>query len=152
MPGLRRYNSCIPGGDQQHDFEPGIAPSGLFWTVAVPPSAVDVNPGRGRARFHLENVAIPDFHDFFNAIGRSPDPQKPVPSHASFDVRWHGRGDRQKVRDTVFDFGGEFVSGPADITFTVSNDGTGVTYTSVADGQNTGSAGVGHELNGAFFV
>ena len=139
-------------GDQVHDFEPGIAPSGLFWTVAVPPSAVDVNPGRGRARFRMDNVVVPDNHDFFNAIGLA-DPAIPlVPSHVSFDVEWHGGGDRLKVRDTTFDFGGSFVSGDATITFSATNDTTGVTFTSVAAGQNTVSAGVGHEQNGAFFV
>jgi len=139
-------------GDQVHDFEPGIAPSGLFWTVPVPPSAVSINPGRGRARFQMDNVAVPDFHDFFNAIGFA-DPAIPtLPSHVSFDVEWHGGGERLKVRDTTFDFGGSFVSVEASVTFSATNDGTGVTYTSVADGQTTVSAGVGHEQNGAFFV
>ena len=29
-------------GDQVHDFEPGIAPSGLFWTIPIPGDAIDV--------------------------------------------------------------------------------------------------------------
>jgi hypothetical protein len=136
-----------------HDFEPGIfPPSGLFWTIPVPPSAVDINPGRGRARFRMDNVALPDFHDFFNAVGFGSPPIDTVPSHVSFDVVWHGRGERLKVRDTVFDFGGTFVGGDATVTFSASNDGAGVTYRSVADGQHTVSAGAGHEFNGAFFV
>jgi len=137
-----------------HDFEPGIFPpiSGLFWTIAVPPSAVDINPGRGRARFRMDDVALPDFHDFLNAIGFADPPIETIPSHVSFDVVWQGRGDRLKVRDSDFDFGGTFVSGDATVTFSASNDGSGVTYTSVADGQHTVSAGAGHEQNGAFFV
>ncbi len=133
-----------------HDFEPGIAASGLFWTIAVPPSAIDVSPGSGRARFHMEDVAIPDFGNFFNAISPTPDPA-PIPSHVSFDARWHGRGERQKIHDTTFGFGGEYVSGETSISFTVSNDGSGVTYQSVADGQTTVGAGVGTERNGVFF-
>jgi hypothetical protein len=137
-----------------HDFEPGIFPpiSGLFWTIAVPPSAVEVNPGRGRARFRMDNVALPDFHDFFNAVGFVAPAIDTLPSHVSFDVEWKGRGDRLKVRDTDFDFGGTFVSSDATVTFSASNDGKGVTYTSVAAEQHTVSAGVGHEQNGAFFV
>jgi hypothetical protein len=75
----------------------------------------------------------------------------PVASHVSFDVQWRGGGQRQKIRDTIFDFAGDFVSGDASIAFTASNDGTGVTYASVAGGQQTVSAGVGHERNGVFF-
>ena len=98
----------------------------------------------------MENIAVPDWHDFFNAVSPSPNPA-PVPSHVSFDVHWNGGGQRQKIRDTTFDFAGDFVSGDASIVFSVSNDGSGATYTSVADRQNTVSAGVGHERNGVFF-
>ena len=51
----------------------------------------------------------------------------------------------------MFDFTGDYVSGAASISFSVSNDGTGVTYTSVADSQETVAAAVGHERNGVFF-
>ena len=34
-----------------HDFEPGILPSGLFWTVPIGRSAIASQPARGRARF-----------------------------------------------------------------------------------------------------
>ena len=72
-------------------------------------------------------------------------------SHVSFDVSWQGGGERQKIRDDVYDFAGDYVSGDVRIRFAVSNDGSGVTYTSVADGQQTVSGGVGHERNGVFF-
>lgn len=98
----------------------------------------------------MENIAVPDFHDFFNAISPTPDPA-PVASHVSFDVRWQGGGERQRIRDAVYDFAGDYVSGDIRISFTVSNDGSGVTYTSVGDGQLTVSGGVGHERNGIFF-
>lgn len=97
----------------------------------------------------MDGLAVPDYHDFFTAI--SPD-ASPIPSHVSFDVRWQGGGQRQKVRDTTFDFGGDFVSGDATISFAVSNDGSGVTYTSEPAGQTTVSAGAGHERNGVFFT
>lgn len=135
-------------GDQIHDFEPGIKASGLFWTIPIDSGSIDVSPGSGRARFAIENLAITDYHDFGNAISENPTTK---PGHASFEVIWAGRGDRQKVRDTTFDFAGEFVSGPMTITFTVSQDG-GPVYTSDAAGQsNPGPPGVGHERNGVFF-
>ena len=135
---------------QSHDWEHGIEPSRLFWTVTFPPGSTSAAPGAGMARFHAESLAIPDFHDFFNAISPEPDPV-PRPSHVSFDVRWEGHGDRLRVRDADFGFAGEFVAGQATITFTAKDDDSPVVYTSVADGQTTLSAGVGHERNGVFF-
>jgi hypothetical protein len=108
-----------------------------------------VNQGTGRARFHVENLAIPDFHDFFNAVSPAP---TTVPGHVSFEVTWAGGGGRTKVRDASYDFGGDYMTGPVTITFSVSNDG-GPLITSDPDGQtNVGPPGVGHERNGVFFV
>ena len=135
---------------QLHDFEPGIASSGLFWTIPISPSAISISPSTGTARFRAANVPVSDFFNFFNAISDHPDP-RPVPSHVTFDVRWLGGGDHTKVTDQTFDFAGEFVTGPAAITFTASHDGSNVVYSSVADGQKTISAGVGRERNGVFF-
>ena len=135
---------------QDHDFEPGIAASGLFWTIPIAASAIDVDPGSGHARLHAENVPVTDYHDFFNAVfGGGP---TPLPSHVSFDVRWSGDGDRQKVRDETFGFTGHYVTGSTTINFTASNEGGGVNYTSESAGQsNVGAPGVGHERNGVFF-
>jgi hypothetical protein len=135
---------------QTHDWEPGIAPSGLFWTIPLPASAMSADPGAGVARLVGDDVAIEDYHDFFNAISETPNPA-PRPSVVSFDVRWAGHGDRLRVRDTDFGFTGEYVSGAATITFTARDDDSNVVYTSVDEGQTTVSAGVGHERNGVFF-
>lgn len=137
-----------PTTEQIHDFEPGIAPSGLFWTIPIEGGAVDSSPGSGRARFRLHELALDDYHDFFTAI--SPNPPA-IPSHVSFDVTWSGGNDHQRIADTDYDFVGTFVAGEARIAFTAWNDGTGVVYTSDAGGQTTIGAGVGHERNGVFF-
>jgi hypothetical protein len=144
---------------QLHDFEPGIAPSGLFWTIPISSAAIDVDPGSGRARLHAENVAVTDFHNFFIAAGLSPPPPAPLPSHVSFDVRWSGEGHRRKIRDEEFGFTGQYVSGPTAISFTASNDRSEVIYRSDSGGQynpavDQGGAGppaVGRERNGVFF-
>jgi hypothetical protein len=93
---------------QVHDFEPGIAPSGLFWTIPIAPSAIDVDPGSGQARLHAANVPVTDYHDFFNAVGGGG--PTPLPSHVSFDVRWSGKGGRQEIRDETFGFTGHYVT------------------------------------------
>jgi hypothetical protein len=108
-----------------------------------------VSPGGGKARYSLSNLAVPDFHDFFNAISDQP---SSTPAHVSFDVRWDGAGDRQSITDESFGFTGNYVTGNATISFSATDDTTGITYTSHADGQtNVGDPGVGHERNGVFF-
>jgi hypothetical protein len=136
------------GDSQVHDFEPGIAPSGLFWTVPVPKSAVEASPGAGNARFHLQSFAVDDYHDFFNAISPSPTSQ---PAIVSFDVRWTGARPKTKLHDTTFGFEGDFIAGTATIAFTAQDVGSNVVYTSDPAGQTTAGSGVGHERNGIFF-
>ena len=136
-----------PSG-QVHDFEPGIRRSGLFWTIPVSPLALHAAPAEGRARFRAHHLAVPDYHDFFNAISPSPTSK---PGHVSFDVRWTGNTPRTKIRDKVFGFKGHFIAGDAQISFSSHDDGSGVVYHSDPDGQRTVGAGVGHERNGVFF-
>jgi hypothetical protein len=134
---------------QLHDWEPGIEPSGLFWTVPFPRSAMDAAPGAGTARLRAASLPVDDYHDFFNAIAEEPTGVRA--SHVSFDVRWLGGGDRMNVRDADFGFVGQFVAGEATIDFSCRDDDSPVIYTSVAEGQSTVGAGVGHERNGVFF-
>jgi hypothetical protein len=135
--------------EQVHDFEPGIKPSGLFWTIPVPPSAGTVDPATGAARFRMQNVAVPDFQDFFNAV--SPFPST-LPAHVTFDVRWSGGGESTEIRDPVFGFEGTYVGGDASIMFRASDDNRrGVIFTS-NPGQTTVGSGVGRERNGVFFT
>ena len=49
------------GTNQIHDYNPGIQPNGVFWTIPIGDGAIDVNPGKGRARLAAQNMAIPDF-------------------------------------------------------------------------------------------
>jgi hypothetical protein len=93
-------------------------------------------------------MAMPDFHDFLNAVSPSP---KITPGHVTFDVRWDGHGKRRRIRDGAFGFAGEFRPARGHIDFRVSDDGTGVVYTSDGHDQKTVSGGVGHERNGVFF-
>src|SRR5262249_38438198 len=86
-----------------------------------------------------------------NAVSESP---SSVPGHVSFEVIWAGSGERTKVRDADFDFGGEFVTGPATVSFTASDDGSSTVYTADAAGQRSPAGvnpGVGHERTGVFF-
>jgi hypothetical protein len=136
---------------QVHDFNPGIAPSGLFWTIPIEPGAVKVDPATGEARLRVQALKIEDYHDILNSIGIVP-PTPPLPSRVTFDVRWAGHGDPIDLNDPTFGFMGHYVTGPATISFTGSNDGSTVVYRSDPTGQtNVGLPAVGTEQNGVFF-
>ena len=133
---------------QLHDFEPGIAPSGLFWTMPAQDDAIDVEAREGHARLRMRNVRVPDFHDFANAVSPNPVSES---GHASFDVRWRPNGAPVTIHDDTFGFAGRFVPGASTISFTVRDDRSGVVYCSDGGPQITVSGGVGRERNGVFF-
>lgn len=149
---------------QHHDWEPGIAPSGLFWTIPVDDSFVQVRgkPGTqrfdGQARYHGE-VRLSDYQDFFNAVGLEDPPLPVLPAKVHFDVRWSGGGAAQAIRDDTFGFAGVYVAGPATIRFVARNEHDKVVYRSNPDGQfnptpaegGAGMPAVGLEQNGVFF-
>ena len=67
-------------------------------------------------------------------------------------MRWAGHGDSVDLRDPTFGFAGHYVTGPATINFTASNDDSDVVYTSDPLGQsNPAPPAVGIERNGVFF-
>jgi hypothetical protein len=139
-----------------HDWEPGIADSGLFWTIPISPGSIKADASTGRARLRVEALKIGDFHDFFNAVGGG----TPIPSRVSFDVVWSGGGTPLELRNETFTFEGHYVPGPARISFVAADSGTGVVYRSVADGQynptleqgGAGDPAVGTERNGRYFI
>jgi hypothetical protein len=136
---------------QVHDFNPGIASSGLFWTIPIEPGAVKFDLASGEARLRVQALKIEDYHDILNSIGLVP-PTPPLPSRVSFEVRWAGHGDPFDLNDPTFGFMGHYVTGPATISFTASNDGSRVVYRSDPTGQtNVGLPAVGTEQNGVFF-
>lgn len=136
---------------QVHDFEPGIAPSGLFWTIPIEPGAIKVDPVTGEARLRAQAVKVDDYHDILSALGIVPGPA-PIPSRVSFEVRWAGHGAPVDLHDSTFGFTGHYVPGPATIDFSASNEKSGVVYTSDPTGQsNVGLPAVGTEQNGVFF-
>ena len=145
------FTGPVPAPDfsnQIHDFNPGIAPSGLFWTVAVPRGSVEKHPGSGEARWALENFAI---RDFFNVVNSLFGPGDNIAARVSFEMNWLGGGDRVAVRSVANDFTGKLVTGPATIEWSASNS-AGFTFESApASTSESHFAYVGKERNGAFF-
>ena len=139
-----------PGsGSQLNDMNPGITPTGLFWTMAIPAGSVSVNPGKGRASLQVSNIVVSDYHNGGNALFGGGPP--PVPATLSFDVQWFGVAERVNVVNPGNGFAGEFVRNNAQMAWSA----TVGDYSFVSAPASTSSsifAEVGHERNGVFFA
>ncbi len=135
------------GGSQVHDYNPGISTGGLFWTIAVPRSAVSVDLQRAaQAEFVVRNLAITDQHDLMNALHHGPG----VPATVSFAVNWNGiirGGLAGPVRNTTNGFAGEFFE--TDATLGWSSTQAGFSFVSTSATRKY--AVLASERNGLYF-
>lgn len=133
-----------PGsGDQVHDFTPGIAPSGLFWTISVPDGAFSANAQT--ASLHLADVPIVDSFQFLG-----PDQ---IPARVSLDITWTAAGSMRHLQPGSSDptdptnLRGQFLTASATGTFSGSNS-QGFSFSgSAAEGP---FSEIGTESNGSF--
>jgi hypothetical protein len=129
------------------DFNPGIAPDGLFWTTAIPDNAVEAHPGAGSGSYALSNFAVPDYHDGFNSILGGPHD----PGIVSFDIRWAGNG-RSTLQTDGATFSFDAVVSSATVEWEGLNQTTGAHF--VSDPRETSHslyAALGHLKNGVFY-
>ena len=138
-----------PGpGNQINDFNPGIAPSGLFWTTAISPEDVDVDFEEGSASMRVHQVAVTDFHDIGNALfgGGAP----PTPAIVTFHVRWSGVQERLRIRNVDQDFTGKFIRNQAQMEWSATTEEFSFA-SAPANSSSSSFAELGHMRNGSFF-
>ena len=136
---------------QHHDYQPGIAPSGLFWTVPIPGDAY--RRQGDTIQYSLTDFALEDSFTFLGPVG--------VPATVTFDITWVASGPVRHLRPTSSDpnsataFAAEFRNAVA----TGSFSGTSVTQLGgdpFSFAGTASSAGVfaetGTERNGSFLV
>ena len=89
-----------PGtGEQVHDYNGGIPPSGLFWTVELPQGAFSVSWRQKRAKLHLRDLPLIDTFTFFGP--------NDTPAVLSMTIEWDA------IEDPV-DLGSGMAVSPAD--------------------------------------
>jgi hypothetical protein len=85
-----------PDTHQTHDISPGIAPSGLFWTVRIPNRwvSVDADDLDDGARYRVDQLHLLDYGQLRNSLPKFLPPgtaqTPPDAAVASFDMRWMG--------------------------------------------------------------
>ena len=139
-----------------HDFNGGIAPSGLFWTLRVPDSALKISKNGKSATLHVANIDVVDDLQIFGGAN--------IPSTVSFDMTWTSVGPRHHYKpgsDDPLDpsnFDGKFRLAVATGTFSGSNaDGFSFSTVGIASSAEVsglfgipGFAEIGFERNGSY--
>jgi hypothetical protein len=133
-----------------HDFNAGIADSGLFWTIQAPDDAVTFSKNGKVAHLHMDDVPVIDSFQFLG--------EHSVPGTVSFDMSWVGSGPKVHFKpgsddptDPTF-FDGKFRSAVATGSFSGSND-DGFVFSSDPGASSEGVfAEIGTESNGIYIT
>ena len=132
--------------NQIHDFNPGIAKSGLFWTIRVPDDRVEVDIEDATASMSLNDAEVHDFFSIPNALMHG----KSIPADASFRMHWHGVKSHVHLHDTVNHFDARLIYDSATIQWSAQEKD----FKFVSDPEETSTtvfAAIGREQNGVFF-
>ncbi len=136
----------------------------MFWTVAVPREAVQVDFDGARARLRVSGLDLFNDHDTANSLTSGlglpgdlgfPYPHidsvQPVRARVSFDVEWSGLVDTAEIRNATQEFEGSFLQTGATIRW--SSEEHGFRFESEEpDPSRTLFAVLGQERNGVFFT
>ena len=135
------------GSGQVHDFNPGIRPSGLFWTQPVSEDVLNVDLEEGTAALELADLDEEDYHDLHNALLDGPS----EPATVSYRMRWTATAPAMQVTDPVHGFTGRFRISTVQIEWT-SRTRTFEFVSDPADTTINVRSVIGRERNGVFFA
>jgi hypothetical protein len=131
---------------QIHDFNPGVHPfpTGLFWTMPIPPGSVQVDLDGKTASLDLSHRKIDDYGTVVRALTLDSEIASAV---IDVELRWSGGTGPMAIRDSTNRFAGEYVTGAATLQWSAREPG----FEFVSDIGHAEFARIGHERNGVFF-
>jgi hypothetical protein len=132
--------------NQVHDFNPGIAPSGLFWTIRIPDENAEIDLDNATASLKLSDLELRDHFNVPNSLLRGPS----IPADASFQVHWSGVQQRVHLHDVQNTFDAHVIEDSATMAWSARTS----SFTFVSDPESTSTsvfAEIGKERNGVFF-
>jgi hypothetical protein len=132
---------------QIHDYDPGIAASGLFWTIAIPDDSVEADLEDAEARLHLSNLSIHDYGSIPNGLFHFAPPQ---PGKVSLDLRWFDALKRGTTSDPTKPFEQNYVQTKAHISWS-GQTGRDEHFQTTGGQQTVHFAQIAQERNGSFF-
>jgi len=144
-----------PTSVQIHDFNPGITPSGLFWTIPFPASQVSINLDNGTASMWATDWTIDDYTNIGNSLGDVP-PLPVLSGTVSFKVNWTANGKPTQMPNTATPtdsgFAGLFINSKAQLWWSADEPAGNFKFESdPADTSKSISGVIGKERNGRFY-
>jgi len=141
-----------PGpGEQLHDLNPTFPPpTGLFWTVAIPPEGVELDMAGASATLQATNLPVLDFGDIPNALSGA---RPPTPASVSFRVQWRGSAPVANIRvDSAAQgrWAGELIRNTAQMEWSAQSGPYQFSSAPMATSSSSW-AEMGQERNGIFF-
>jgi hypothetical protein len=131
--------------NQIHDFTPGIAASGLFWTIPFSDDDAWVDLAAGKAEMHALSLPLTDSYTFGNSISDGPT----TPATASFDVWWHSPTSTEQLHNEEQGFAATLLDLVSGVSFSAETAGFAFVSDS-ADKSQSLFARIGYEANGVF--
>jgi hypothetical protein len=131
--------------NQIHDFDAGIQPSGLFWTVRIPDDAVHVDLATGTAEMHVRDLEVCDYYNIPNALKKGAS----QPATISFDVYWEKPTAVDEIVNADQGFAGTFLEVTSALVWSAKT----ANFAFVSDPASTSTsmfARIGYEANGRF--
>jgi hypothetical protein len=134
-------------GNQIHDFNPGVNPfpTGLFWTMPIPPGSVMVDLAAKTASLDLSHAKIDDYGNVVRALTTD---SEIASATIDVELNWFGGTGPTSISDATNRFTGEYVTGSADLKWSAKEPG----FEFVSDVGHAEFARIGHERNGSFFT
>ena len=142
------FTGPVGSSGQIHDFNPGIRPSGLFWTQPVSADTLEVDLQRGTATLSQDDLDEEDYHNLHNALLDGPSD----PASVSFEMRWTAveQEPSMKVTDPVHRFTGKFRITTVEIAWS-AKVGSFVFVSDPPSRTVNVRSVIGRERNGVFF-
>ena len=118
----------------------------MFWTIAIPPSAVAYDLAAGTASYKLTNFAIKDWINFEQSLAQLTS----FPATVSFDMKWVQPDKRYHVDNATQKFVYDFLFTKSTIEWSAQQDNFKF-VSDPADPSLSLFASVGSERNGVFY-
>jgi hypothetical protein len=138
-----------PFVSQVHDFNPGILPNGVLWTIPLPADNVQANLATGYGSLFAKGLKIGDGVTIPESLSRNEGgPLKPAT--VSFNVTWSDPTATKQITDPKLGFAGTFLETMSAIWFSAETDD----FAFVTDPPETSKGlfgWLGYEVNGEFF-
>lgn len=140
------FNGSVEPANQVHDFNPGNAAVGIFWTVPIPRESLSLYPEDGTLVMDLKDVALADYGTVANFFMGKPS----LPSTLNLRIEWSGSNVKEDQILHSFTDNFEARLQSTTVTASAATPSTGFKFSNDPSKTTTEYAAFGTERNGSY--